>query len=248
MRRLINKIVLVLLFGILGIRSFSVPLLPMKFDKRIDGSGGYQEYQVENPTNETLRYRIYKKPEINDLTSKGIVGSMDKWIEFYPKILTIPPRSKGIVKLAIKAPKGAKQGEYAARIGTSPVAIPKVGENSSAVNAQISLPVGTEIQIFGYVGDITPKIQGDLKEKKNENGSFVAGKIKNMGTAGVGVLAYYRYKDSKGVHSKIIPLGRIMPKNEITIDTSTIKDSKNHKVLELSIKQDGGSTTFITYE
>lgn len=247
MKKTVYKIGSLLLFGILGIKSLAVPLLPMKFDKRIDGNGSYQEYQVDNPTNETLRYKIYKKPEPKDLTDKGIIGSMDKWIEFYPKILTIPPKSKGIVKVAIKAPKNVKQGEYAARVGTTPVAIPKVGENGETINAQISLPVGTEIQIFGYVGDIAPKIEGELKEKKTENGSFVTGNIKNTGSAGVGILASYRYKDTTGTHTKILSLGRIMPGQEIKVDTSTVKNSKEHKVLALSIKEDGGTTSFLTY-
>lgn len=248
MKKTLYKMGSILLFGILGMKSLAAPLLPMKFDKKIDGNGGYQEYQVENPTNETLRYKIYKKPESKDLRDKGIVGSMDKWIDFYPKILTIPPKSKGIVKMAIKAPKSAKPGEYAARIGTSPVAIPKVGESAETINAQISLPVGTEIQIFGYVGDVAPKIEGQLKEKKTGNGSFVAGKVKNTGTAGIGILASYRYKDTTGTHAKIIPLGRIMPGKEIEVDTSTIKNSKEHKVLALSIKEDGGTTSFLTYK
>lgn len=236
-----------ILFGILGMSSLASSLLPMKFDKRIDGNGGYQEYQVENPTNETVRYKIYKKPEIRDLKDKGIIGSMDRWIEFYPKILTIPPRSRGVVKLAIKAPKSAAVGEYAARVGTLPIAIPKTGGEGSAINAQISLPIGTEMQIFGYVGELAPKVEGTLKEKKTEKGSFVAGKIKNIGTSGVNILAFYRYRDSTGTQTKIMPLGRLTPGDEIEIDTSRISGTKEHKALELSIKEDGGNTAFVTY-
>lgn len=247
MKKILNKMNIILIFAILGINTLATPLLPMKFDKRIDENGGYQEYQVDNPTNETLRYKIYKKPETKDLSSKGIVGSMDKWIDFYPKILTIPPRSKGIVKMAIKAPKNTKPGEYAARVGTSPVAIPKVGEKGESINAQISLPIGTEIQIFGYVGDITPKIEGELKEKKTENGDYIVGKIKNVGNAGVGILAQYRYRDKIGTHMKIVPIGRIMPGDEITVDTSDML-KENQKILEFSIKEDGGSKTFLSYK
>lgn len=220
----------------------------MKFDKRIDGNGGYQEYQVDNPTNETIRYKIYKKSETKDLRDKGILGSMDRWIDFYPKILTIPPKSRGIVKMAIRAPKNTKVGEYAARIGTVPIAIPKAGGEAETINAQISLPVGTEIQIFGYVGELVPKVEGSLKVKKTQKGSFVEGKIKNTGTAGVNLLAVYRYKDSTGIQTKLMPLGRLVVGNEIEIDTSRINDTKDHKALELSIKEDGGSTTFVTYK
>ena len=220
----------------------------MKFDKRIDGNGGYQEYQVDNPTNETIRYKIYKKSETKDLRDKGILGSMDRWIDFYPKILTIPPKSRGIVKMAIRAPKNTKVGEYAARIGTVPIAIPKAGGEAETINAQISLTVGTEIQIFGYVGELVPKVEGSLKVKKTQKGSFVEGKIKNTGTAGVNLLAVYRYKDSTGIQTKLMPLGRLVVGDEIEIDTSRINDTKDHKALELSIKEDGGSTTFVTYK
>lgn len=242
-----EKLGKILLFLMLGISSFAATMLPMKFDKRIDGKGGYQEYQIQNPTNKTVRYRIFKKPEPKDLTDQGIVGSMDRWIDFYPKILTIPPRSNGIVKVAIKSPPGAKSGEYAARIGTSPVAIPKIGKSGEAINAQITLPVGVEMQIFGYVGEIEPKIEGNLQAKKDGDGTFIGGKIENNGTAGISLLLAYRYSDETGTHSKLIPLGRLMPGNDITIDTALMKGgSRKHKALELAVKEDGGSKTYLS--
>lgn len=39
-----------------------------------------------------------------------------------------------------------------------------------------------------------------------------------------------------------------MPGQEIKVDTSTVKNSKEHKVLALSIKEDGGTTSFLTYK
>lgn len=243
------KIIKGLLYLVLCVQSFATMMLPMKFDKRIDGTnGGYQEYQIPNSTDKTVRYKIYKKAEPEDLSKYGVIGSMDKWMQYYPKIITIPPKSVGIVKLGIKAPPGTKPGEYAARIGTTPIAIPELNRGGNAIAPQISVPIGMEMQIFGYVGEGTPKIVGDLKTINKNNGTFVSGKIKNEGQVGVALLASYRYKDSTGTHSTTTNLGRLMPGEETTIDSSVIKDSKNHKVLDLIITQDGGNEKFLEFK
>lgn len=235
-----------LLYIAICVQTFGAMMLPMKFDKRIDGTnGGYQEYQIANSTDETVRYKIYKKSEPKDLEDKRITGDMSRWIQYYPKIITIPPKSTGIVKVAIKSPLGAKEGEYVARLGTSPLEVPKLGESKNVVSPQINLPIGMEMKIFGYVGDIAPKLESDIKSFKNSNGTYFKGKIKNIGTAGMKILASYRYKDSTGTHSTMIPLGRIYPDGEISIDTSTIEKSINHKGLEIEIKEDGGNKVFL---
>lgn len=242
------KILKGLLYLIFYIQSFATMMLPMKFDKRIDGiNGGYQEYQISNPTDKTVRYKIYKKPETEDLSKYGVVGSMDKWMQYYPKIITIPPKSVGIVKLGIKAPPGTKHGEYAARIGNSPISIPDINRIGSVITPQISVPIGTEMQIFGYVGKGIPKIIGDLKIMKKGTGTFVVGTIKNEGEVGVALLASYRYKDSKGTHTSTTSLGRLMPGEKTKIDSSVIKESKNHRVLELVVTQDGGNERFLEF-
>lgn len=243
------KIIKSLLYLVLCVQSFATMMLPMKFDKRIDGTnGGYQEYQIQNPTDKTVRYKIYKKAEPEDLSKYGVIGSMDKWMQYYPKIITIPPKSVGIVKLGIKAPPGTKRGEYAARIGTTPITIPELNRDGEAIAPQISVPIGMEMQIFGYVGDGVPKIVGDLKTKNNAKGTFISGKIKNEGQVGVDLLASYRYKDNTGIHTSTTSLGRLMPGEETSIDSSVIKDSNNHKFLDLLITQDGGNEKFLEFK
>ncbi|MGL4510614.1 hypothetical protein [Cetobacterium sp.] len=243
------RIVKILLYFACFVQSFASMMLPMKFDKRIDGiNGGYQEYQISNPTDKTVRYKIYKKPETENLSKYGVVGSMDKWMQYYPKIITIPPKSVGIVKLGIKAPPGTKPGEYAARIGTSPISIPDINRSGSIIAPQISVPIGMEMQIFGYIGEGTPKIIGDLKTIKKGTGTFVTGTIKNEGEVGVALLASYRYKDSTGIHSSTTSLGRLMPGEETKIDSSVIKESKDHRVLELIVTQDGGNERFLEFK
>lgn len=239
------KIVKTLLYLAFSIQTFAAFMLPMKFDKKIDNDSGYQEYQIENSTNKTVRYKIYKKTEPEDMKDKGIVGDMTKWIQYYPKILTIPPKTTGIVKLAIRAPKGTKPGEYVARIGTSPLAIPSVGDNQEAISPQISVPLGSEMRIFGYVGDIAPKIEGDFKTVEVEEEKFFKGTIKNTGEAGMKLIAVYKYSDKDGKHSSIVPLGRVYPGTEITIDTKPTKSNGKHKGIELEIKEDGGHQSFL---
>lgn len=234
-----------LLYVMLSVQTFASFMLPMKFDKRIDGYRGYQEYQIQNSTNKTVRYKVYKKSDPKDLEVKGVVGDMTKWIEYYPKILTIPPKSTGIIKLAIKAPSKTREGEYVARIGTNPLSIPKMEESvDGGVTPQISVPVGFEMNIFGYVGDLAPKIEGDFKTIEENGERYFKGNIKNIGTAGMKMIAVYRYKDSDGEHNNIVPLGRVVVGAEVSIDTKPLKNIGNHRAIELEIKEDGGSKSF----
>lgn len=240
------KIIKGLLYLVLCVQSFATMMLPMKFDKRIDGTnGGYQEYQIPNSTDKTVRYKIYKKAVSEDLEDKRIVGDMTRWIEYYPKIITIPPKSTGIVKVLIKAPPKSKEGEYVARLGTSPLPIPNTGESGESISPQINLPIGMEMRIFGYVGDLEPIFESDIKPYKTAKGKYFKGKIRNIGKAGVKTLMTYKYKDSSGSHNDTVQLGRIHPNGEIELDTSTIKESKNHKGIEITVKEDGGNRVFL---
>lgn len=239
------KIARTLLYLAFSVQTFAAFMLPMKFDKKIDGEGGYQEYQIQNSTDKTVRYKIYKKVEPDDMKDKGIVGDMTKWIDYYPKILTIPAKSTGIVKLAIRAPKGVKTGEYVARIGTSPLAIPSVGNDRDAIAPQISVPIGSEMRIFGYVGDIAPQIEGDFKTVEGDGEKFFKGTIKNTGKAGMKMIAVYKYSDKDGKHSDIVSLGRVYPDTEVTINTKPVKSNGKHKAIELEIKEDGGHQSFL---
>lgn len=244
----IRKKMIYLLFLFVVCQSFATGFLPMKFDKRIDGEGGYQEYQIQNGTDEILRYRVVVSGKEEDIEN-GIVGNMDKWIEYYPKIITIKPKSTGIVKVAIKAPSYAKPGEYAARLGIVPISVPQISENGGeSFGAQISLPISFTMRIFGYIGEGSPKITADLKVKKTERGTFLDGVIRNEGDVGVNLMGNYSYVDSEGRGRKSMPLGRISPGGKVEMDTSRLQDTKAHRFTEFVITGDGDNREYYRYK
>jgi P pilus assembly chaperone PapD len=141
--------------------SFAFKLSPDCFDKRIDGRGSSEEITFWNDSMNTVRYKIY--------IDKGDTKSdMSKWVEIYPKVLTIKPKSSGKVRVFAQAPAGAPKGEYNFYLGARSMAIPLTEEKST----QLALPINLKIKMYGYNGDFTPTV--DLKNYQftNKNGKL----------------------------------------------------------------------------
>jgi P pilus assembly chaperone PapD len=136
------------LFLFFSINIFAFKLSPDYFDKRIDGKGSSEEITFWNDSNESVRYKIYVE-KVDD-------GSpdMSKWVEVYPKILTIKPKSTGKVRVFAKAPSTAKEPEYQFYLGARTIAIPK----NEGGGTQLAMPINLKMRMYGYNGDIKPLI------------------------------------------------------------------------------------------
>lgn len=160
-----------LIFILLSVSMFAFKLSPDYFDKRVDGKGGSQEITFWNDSNESIRYRIYvESPEEGN-------PDMSKWVEVYPQILTIKPKSTGKVRVFAKVPAGAEGKEYQFYLGARTVAIPK---NEGGSGAQLSMPINLRIKMYGYNGESSPAV--DIKNfsfiKEGEDVKF-RGTFKN---------------------------------------------------------------------
>lgn len=145
-----------LLFFIISINIFSyTSVSPLYFDERIDGDGGYKEYTLSNATRKIVGYKIYfeKKSEKND---------MSEWVDYYPKKLTLNPGESKKIKVLITSPKGAKSGEYITNFCIKEI------ETPSKKNGNIELLTNLKIELAGYVGDLSTKL--DIKNFKLING------------------------------------------------------------------------------
>ena len=138
----------IILFFIFTINLFAFKLSPDHFDKRIDGKGSSEEITFWNDSNESVRYKIYVE-KVDD-------GSpdMSKWVEVYPKVLTIKPKSTGKVRVFAKAPTTAKEPEYQFFLGARTIAIPK----NEGGGTQLSMPINLKMRMYGYNGDIKPLV------------------------------------------------------------------------------------------
>lgn len=167
------KILKILITGMIFIGTSIVSLAvtsisPIYFNQRIDKNGGYQEYEIENDSYDTVRYKVEVLPEVGD---KEEFKRMKKWVEIYPKVLVVKPKSSGKVKVMIKADNNAKKGEYNFTLTPTPIVIPKIEERKNQENVALikaKAPLVLSMGIDGYVGDF-----GDVTERiivsKKEN-------------------------------------------------------------------------------
>lgn len=151
---------------------------PIYFNHRIDGSGGYQEYEIDNVSLTARRYKIKVIPHTNNIKLKN---KMNKWIDVYPKILTVPPKSSKKFKVLITADKNTRPGEYEFVLTPTPVVIPVLEKKKSDSKLAIistKTVLHFSMVINSYVGNL-----GDIKkdlvisELKTKDGIKI--KIKN---------------------------------------------------------------------
>ncbi|WP_101474371.1 hypothetical protein [Fusobacterium sp.] len=179
-----KKIIITLLFVLSSISSYAFRLDNIIFNQRIDGpDGGYRESYIVNDSLEKVRYKISVLP--------GNEKDGSKYVQVYPRVITVEPKSKGVVKIYAKAPSSIEKGEYHFKLQFKPIVIPtlakaKDGKITGTANIQIS-PI---IDMKGYAGEIDFKNVikfEDIKVENNLNGKgiIVTGKLSNDSFAGI---------------------------------------------------------------
>ena len=124
----------------------------------------YQEFYFPNNGMETIRYKFSVEP------GSSIRGDMSKWVELYPKILTVKAGDVGILKVYAKAPKGTPTGEYGFHLNSVPITIPNLDKSKNQINANAGVTISASLEFIGYVGDIPPKIDILKYEVLEKNG------------------------------------------------------------------------------
>lgn len=178
-----KKSILIVIFILFSLNSYSFRLQNIYFNQRIDGeNGGYREFYIVNDHLTRQRYRI------NILS--GNLNDGAKFVEVYPKVITVEPQSKGTVKVFVKMPKESREGEYDFNLQFQPINIPTLARNKEGVATGTSnIGISPVIELKGYVGDVdfnkVLKID-DLKiEEVNDKGIIVTGKLSNDSYASI---------------------------------------------------------------
>ena len=138
-----------LLFLLFSINIFSFKLAPDYFDKRVDGKGSSQEITFWNDSTETVRYRVY----IDKSEEQNI--DISKWVEVYPQIITIKPKSSSKVRIFAKVPTEASPGEGEFYFGVKTLSLPRT---ESGKGSQVSMPINLRIKMYGYNGQIKQNV------------------------------------------------------------------------------------------
>ncbi|MGL5459788.1 MAG: hypothetical protein ACRDBY_09255, partial [Cetobacterium sp.] len=91
-------------------KSFAIDITPASFVYNLDGLGLTQDVTFYNTKTRRERIRISFKPYGTDSDEKYL----GKWATVFPKIITVGPDEKKIVKFSIEPPSGLPKGEYRA--------------------------------------------------------------------------------------------------------------------------------------
>ena len=153
-----------------------INLSPTTLDKNIK-AGAYQEFTLYNDTTIPFRYKITPMA----MSENKKVMDMSKWIEVYPKIVTVRPSESKKFKVYVKAKPDSPEGDYGAFLNIRQMSAPKLkGEETENLGVGMVVMVNVNMGIYGYVGDEVPKIEVvDPSVYKKEGKSFLKMKVKN---------------------------------------------------------------------
>ena len=192
-----------------------VNIQPTHFDKKIDFDGSYQEYTLFNQSNTPVTYRIYSEPY-----SKGD-KDMSKWINFYPRSLTLQPGETGKIQVSIASQKKIPSGEYTAVLGVRE--LPLYEKVITEKKAGLGILTDLKIVLNGYSGNISPKLQfSNLKTVVENNSISLKGDVLNKG-------------DRRGKYELYIDnyfLGnlRVLSKEKLNLDNLDFKYTGEKKI------------------
>ena len=153
-----------------------INLAPTTLDKNIK-AGAYQEFTLYNDTTIPFRYKITPVA----MTENKKVMDMSKWIEVYPKIVTVRPAESKKFKVYVKAKPDSPEGDYGAFLNIRQMSAPKLkGEETENLGAGMVIMVNVNMGIYGYVGDEVPKIEVvEPSVYKKHGKSFLKMQVKN---------------------------------------------------------------------
>lgn len=221
----------IFLFLCISLSSYSFRLDNIYYNQRIDGEdGGYREFYIVNQYLQKQRYKI------NILPGNDNDGS--KFVEVYPKVITVDPKGKGTVKVFMKAPKGTKIGEYKFNLQFQPINIPTLAKNKDGLTTgTANINIAPVIELKGYVGDVDFSKVLDFKdlkiEYKENKGVVVTGKISNNSHAGIdfGAEAYGKNEFFYGSDHVGHILGNTKDKDVTLVFPTIKKESDLKKIL-----------------
>lgn len=227
------KKIIFIIFILVNSLSYSFELQGIDFNQRIDGNeGGYREFTLVNRYKEKQRYRI------NILKGeKEQDGS--KYINVYPKIVTIDPQDKATFKIFAKAPSTIEKGLYTFQLQFIPIGIPKLAKSKDKMVSGISsVDLAPVIEMSGYVGEINfqekLRIENiDLKKNPTKGSIKLSATLYNDSYTPIeiGVIAYG--KSDYYLSSQYITVLKENSNYNFSTEISEINNTKDIKKLVL---------------
>lgn len=116
-----------------------INIYPSKFEKNIE-NGVNEIFRLYNRTNKKVRYRVYLEETIEN--------DMSKWIEVYPKSITLNPLEEKEINIFINPPKDTRNGKYKSKLVVKEIDIPG-GEKHEKVKFMTIF----KLNMIGYIGE-----------------------------------------------------------------------------------------------
>lgn len=232
-----KNIILLTLFLVLNTLGYGFRLDGIHFNQRMDEEQGYREFYLINNTKNRQRYRV------NVLPSQANDGS--EYISIYPKVITIEPMEKGLLKVFAKAPNTLPKKEYYFKLQFTPISIPTLAKaKEGGIAGTSNVGIAPVVEMKGYVGEIDfaqalsleniRVIKAEKDKDGKDGGIIVKAIIKNNSHAGIEMGAEAYLKNDFFVAADYI--GEIKANEtgkEITLRFKDIKDEKDLKKIVL---------------
>lgn len=164
-----KKIIILMLFAIVGTVSFALnfSIYPTKFEVDLSKSST-QEMFIVNNTDLPLRVGIAPESDKNF----GEEYNLNSNIKVFPKVVSIKPAGKQVVRFRVTPDKNLKNGEYKSYITFTeiPAEIKKTNEIDENISSEVQMITAIMISVYG-VGE-NAIIDGGIK---NINTQFDSG-------------------------------------------------------------------------
>ena len=230
MKKLISTIV----FFISSILVYSFQLDGISYNQQLDGEDkGYKEFYIVNRQKVRERYRI------NILS--GSKNDISKYMEVFPKVLTVEPMDRGVLKLFANVPEGLEKKEYQFKLQFQPINIPVLAQakEGKVVSGVSNVSIAPIVEMKGYIGKADFSKDLDIRNiniQRNSKGEGVifTGELYNDSHAGIefGI----EFEDSNGRYLDSYYLGDVLAKTNkksLEIPLAKIKNPKDVKKIRL---------------
>lgn len=161
-----------------------------------------EELTVMNQTNTPIRYSVSIVPEEGDAWTGYELNP--EWVRFYPRVVSVSPNSRGVVRFRINVPSNLADGEYRGNILLEEmITRPENTTDANNSSAEPSMAMGIQndfmLAIYSHKGDkeYIAKINNPTKISSGENSLFTMN-LENTGNATLRPKVEISYLDDRG--------------------------------------------------
>lgn len=156
-------------------------IFPLNVKMDMAEGHNYSTVTVFNTGDKAMKYRL----KINDLDNQGNKSGLAPYLSVFPRFMKLDPGKSQVVSIMMRGvpTDQLKNGEYRGsleieELESSVQRTYKRKEKATDIETNITFKYILNMAIYGYLGELVPKI--DVKKIKKVNGN-ITGEIQNIG-------------------------------------------------------------------